>query len=138
MILLAFETAVGAPSDFIEKRMEKSPGLTWAELKEELQTEYAGEPSALEAMRSLAEVKQKQGETLVELGERIRELLLLAYPREDIRLTPVLQAQLADCYINALQDKEIKEEVLKAEPEDVTRVVHLARRIQNFLKRLRK
>ena len=118
--------------------MEQSPGLTWAELKEELQTEYAGEPLALEAMRSLAEVKQKQGETLVELGERIRELSLLAYPHKDIRLTPVLQAQLADCYIDALRDKEIKKEVLKAELEDVTRAVHLARRNQNFLERLRK
>ena len=63
IILLAFETAVGAPSDFIQKRMLEGPGLTWAQMKEELQTEYAGEPSALEAMRSLAEVRQKEDET---------------------------------------------------------------------------
>ena len=138
MILLAFETVVGAPSDFIQKRMLEGPGLTWAQMKEELQTEYAGEPSALEAMRSLAEVKQKEGETLVELGERIRGLSLLAYPQEDIRSTPVLQAQLVDCYIDALRDKEVKKEVLKAEPEDITRAVHLARRNQNFLERVRK
>ena len=137
MILLAFEKAVGAPSDFIQKRMLEGPGLTWAQMKEELQTEYAGEPSALEAMRSLAKVKQKEGEALIELGERIRGLLLLAYPQEDIRSTPVLQAQLADCYIDALRD-EVKKEVLKAEPEDVTRAVHLAKRNQNILERVRK
>ena len=71
MILLAYETAVRASSDFTEKNMEESPELTWAELKERLQTEYAGKLSALEAMRSLAKLKQKEGETLVELGERI-------------------------------------------------------------------
>ena len=138
IILLAFETAVGAPSDFIQKRMLEGPGLTWAQMKEELQAEYTGEPSALEAMRSLAEVRQKEDETVVELGERIRGLLLLAYPQEDIRSTPVLQAQLADCYVDALRDEEVKKEVLKAEPENVTRAVHLARRNKNFLERVRR
>ena len=138
IILLAFETAIRAPSNFIQKKMLEGPGLTRAQMREELQAEYAGEPSALEAMRSLAEVRQKEDETLVELGERIRELSLLAYPQEDIRSTPVLQAQLADCYIDALRDKEIKKEIVKAEPEDVTRAVHLARRNKNFLERVRK
>ena len=138
IILLAFETAIRAPSDFIQKKMMEGPGLTWAQLREELQAEYAGEPSALEAMRSLAEVRQRENETLVELGERIRGLSLLAYPQEDIRSMPVLQAQLADCYIDALRDEEIKKEVVKAEPEDVTRAVHLARRNKNFLERVRK
>ena len=118
--------------------MLEGPELTWAQMREELQAEYAGEPSALEAMRSLAEVRKKEDETLVELGERIRGLSLLAYPQEDIRSTPVLQAQLADCYIDALQDEEIKKEVVKAEPGDVTRAVHLARRNKNFLERVRK
>ena len=63
---------------------------------------------------------------------------LLAYPQEDIRTTPVLQAQLADCYVDALRDEEVKKEVLKAEPENVTRAVHLARRNKNFLERVRK
>ena len=138
IILLAFETAIRAPSDFIQKKMMEGPGLTWAQLREELQAEYAGEPLVLEAMRSLAEVRQRENETLVELGERIRGLSLLAYPQEDIRSTPVLQAQLADCYIDALRDEEIKKEVVKAEPEDVTRAVHLARRNKNFLERVRK
>ena len=118
--------------------MEESPEITWAELREKLETEYAGEPSALEAMGSLAELKQKEGETLVELGERIKRLSLLAFPQENIRLTAVLQAHLVDCYIDALQDDEIKKEILKAEPEDVARAVHLARRNQNFMERVRK
>ena len=92
MILLAYETAAGAPSDFFEKNKEESPEITWAELREKLETEYAGEPSALEAMRSLAGLKQKEGETLVELGERIKGLSLLAFSQENIRLTPVVQA----------------------------------------------
>ena len=89
-------------------------------------------------MRSLADVRQKKDETLVELGERIRELSLLAYPQEDISTTPVLQAQLADCYVDTLRDEEVKKEVLKAESENVTRAVHLARRNKNFLERVRK
>ena len=63
---------------------------------------------------------------------------LLDYRQEDIKLTPVLQVQFADCYIDALEDEEIKKEILKAEPEDVARAVHLARRNQNFLERVRK
>ena len=43
-----------------QKRMLKAPGLTWAQMKEELQAEYAGEPSAPEAMRTLADVRQKE------------------------------------------------------------------------------
>ena len=107
-------------------------------MREELQAEYAGEPSALEAMRSLAEVRQKEDETHVELGAGIRGLSLLAYPQGDIRSAPVLQAQLADCYIDALWDEEMEKEVVRAEPEDVTRAVHLAWRNKNFLERVRK
>ena len=37
IILLAFETAIGAASDFIQKNMMEGPGLIWAQLREELQ-----------------------------------------------------------------------------------------------------
>ena len=50
----------------------------------------------------------------------------------------MLQVQLADCYIDALRDDEIKKEILKAKPEDVARAVHLAKRNQNFVERIRK
>ena len=80
MILLAYETVAGAPSDFIEKNMEESPEITWAELREKLETEYVGELLALEAMRRLAELKQKEGETLVELGERIIGIVTVGFP----------------------------------------------------------
>ena len=82
--------------------MGENPGVTLTELKVKLEMEYAGELSALEATRNLAEVRQKEGETLVELGERINWLSLLAFPQENMWLTPVLQAQLVDCYIDAL------------------------------------
>ena len=80
MILLAYETVVGSPSDFIEKNIEESPEIAWAELKEKLEAEYAGKPPAFEAMRSLAELKQKEGETLVELGERIKVIVTVGFP----------------------------------------------------------
>ena len=138
LVLLAYETVAGAASDFIEKIMGENPGVTWTELRERLEAEYADEPSVLEAMRSLAEIRQKEGETLVELGERINGLSQLAFPQENMRLTPVLQAQWADCYIDALCDEEIKKEILKAEPEDLARAVQLARRNKNFIERIRK
>lgn len=137
LVLLAFETAEGLVSDFIDKELSEDPGITWTQLQEKLKMEYAGEPSAIQAMRSLGQVRQREGESFAELAERIKGLTLLAFSEDEIRAKPVLQTRMADCFIDALLDEDIKREVLKDRPYDVARCVQMARQSVSVIERAR-
>lgn len=55
--------------------------------------------------RKLLRLKQESWETSSELGERASKLALFAYPEESAWNCKVIQAWLADLFIDALQMK---------------------------------
>ena len=65
--LLAFDKASGPVSKSIGGLCENDPEITWEELKKALVGRFAGERTALEAVRGLRELKKMGRETFMNL-----------------------------------------------------------------------
>lgn len=84
------------------------PQLTWTELEGLLIAEYADEGMAVEAMRNLMKLAQMKEKSTRELGVRAEKLAALVIP-EEVRENVGIQAQLADLYVEVLQNKHIRQ-----------------------------
>lgn len=136
-VLLAFEATAGPVSKSIRRWIEESPGLGWEDLKNRVIEKYASVRTEIDANRKLLRLKQESGETPSELGERATELALLAYPEEAARECKVIQAQLVDLYVDALQDDEVRNEILRGRPARLADALELARDGERFWDRSR-
>lgn len=76
-------------------------------------------------MRALLKLSQLRDETPGELGARAGKLSSLAFP-EVVRDNAVMQAQLADLYVEALSDERVRHDVLKEGPLRLSAAVELA------------
>lgn len=63
-------------------------------------------------MRALLKLTQLRDEIPRDLGIRVEKLASLAFP-EDVRANAVMQAQLADLYVEALSEERICHNVLR-------------------------
>lgn len=88
------------------------PRLTWKELEQLNIGEYADEGTAIEVMRSLMKLVHLRNKTTGELGVRSENLATLDFP-EELTNNAVMQAQLAELYIEALQNECIRHDVIK-------------------------
>ena len=104
LVLLVYDAAGGSVSKFIETMYIENMGITWEKVRKRLEERYAGEPAVIENMRSQAKVMQREGESLADLSKRISGLALLAFLKAQMRTDTVVQAQLADCFIGALNN----------------------------------
>lgn len=64
---------------------------------------------AIEAGRKLFRLRQGDREAMEDLGERIAGLAALAFPELATRNSGPIQALLADVYMDALSDRELRE-----------------------------
>ena len=80
IVLLAFEGTEESVSEYVAGEYPENPALTWTELKEKVIVKYASARTSVETSRKLSRLKQEEGETLIELGERAVGLALQAYP----------------------------------------------------------
>ena len=137
MVLLAYEAAAGPVSKFIGGLYRENPALTWAELKSALVRQYASERTAIEAVRKLFRLRQGDSESIEDLGERITGLATLAFPELATRDSGSIQALLADAYMDALGDKELRCDVLRKGPSTLAAAVEAARNNERLLDRIR-
>ena len=63
---MGFDAVMGSVSRYIETIYTNSPRITWEELRKRFDERYAGELTAIEAMRSLAKIIEKEGESLTD------------------------------------------------------------------------
>lgn len=116
MVLLAYEAAAGPVSTYIGGLYRENPALTWTELKSALVRQYASEHTAIEAVRKLFRLRQGDKEAMEDLGERIAGLAALAFPELATQNSGPIHALLADVYMDALSDRELRGDVLKEGP----------------------
>ena len=62
-----------------------------------------------------------------DLGERIAGLAALAFPELEIRNSGSIQALLADTYMDALSDRELRGGVLREGPSTMVEAIEAAR-----------
>lgn len=133
-LYLAYDATKGKASEFMKELLESQPHLSWERLKGLLTKEFTDEGTAIEAMRALLKLTQLRDETPGELGARAGKLSSLAFP-EVVRDNAVMQAQLADLYVEALSDERVRHDVLKEGPVRLSAAIELARRARAYGKR---
>lgn len=80
----------------------------------------------IEAMRSLMKLVQLRDETSRELGVSAEKQDTLAFPKE-MRNNTIMQAQLTNWYMEALQNERIRHDVIKEVPVKSSAAVALAK-----------
>lgn len=116
-------------SEFIKGLIASESHLSWERLQVLLTQEFANEGTAIESMRALLKMAQLKDETPGELGTRAEKLFLLTFP-EEVKHNTIMQAQLADLYIEALSDGHIHHNVMKEGPLRFSPAVALAKESQ--------
>lgn len=99
--------------------------------------EFADEGTAIEAMRALLKMTQLRDKTPGKLGARLEKLSLLAFP-EVVRNNAVMQAQLANLYVEALSDERIRHNALKEGPLRLSAAVSLAKESQGVWEKVKR
>lgn len=75
------------------------------------------------AIRGLVTLAQTKGKSLGQLGVRTEELAVLAFPGK-VREKAAIQTQLADLYVEALQNERIRGDVIKEAWSSCRRLSH--------------
>lgn len=101
-VYAVFNAAVGTVLDFIGDHLVRDPCVTWKELEELQIGEYADEGTATETMKQLRD----------ETPRELEKLATLAFP-EEVRINAIMQAQLADLYVEVLQNEHIWHDIIK-------------------------
>ena len=95
---------------------KKDPEMTWEELRKVLVGWFTNERTATEAICGLMRLEQMR-ETSMDLRERLNRLAALAYLNELLRTgMGVIQAQLADIFMDTLHDEDVQSNVLQSTP----------------------
>lgn len=136
-VLLAYDNTTADVSDLIKDHLERNPELTWEQLKVALTERYATKTTSIEAMRTLMKARQGREETLVQMADRVTRLAELAFPMAGAREGDAIQALLADLYVDALSDEEIRRDVIRKAPVNLVEAVARARETEEIYQRIR-
>ena len=127
----------GPVSKYIGGLYRENPALTWTELKSSLIRQYASELTAIEAVRKRSRLQQEESEDMGDLGERIAGLAALAFPEPETRNSGLIQALLADTYMDALSDRKLRGDVLREEPSTLAEAIEADRNSKRLWDRIR-
>ena len=86
---IAYQTAEGPVSDFIQRYSQQNDNVPWDNLKRELTTRFAEITDAQHAMYVLRRTKQKAAETVQLFAERLLELAEDAWPGQSLTTSAV-------------------------------------------------
>ena len=103
--------------------------LTYQELVEKLQLRFGGKGMEERFQTELRCRRRGHKESLRELAQDIRRLMMLAYPGEKSNLSEHLAR---DAFLSALDDPELELKVREREPPDLDSAVKIAQRYEIF------
>ena len=97
--LMAFQSATGAVSGFIERYMNAHPHNTWDQLKRQLSTTFSDVTDPQFALSLLRKLKQKPGENIQVFAERILSLAEEAFVGQG---GDMVERQLIETFVDGL------------------------------------
>jgi len=136
LVALAYDFTDGIASEWIGEYMDDHPDVSSAELFQQLNAQFGEIANVTEAARALIRIKQNQGETLAELVNRMMKLARIAYHDSEHREGRAVQVQLAEYFIDALNNPFIKQDVARANPETLSDALTVARESERLFERL--
>lgn len=133
---LAFKTATGAVSDFIQRRLNDNADETWSSLKRELSLRFGEITDPQYAFTLLKEVKQSKFQSVQEYAEKLISLASEAYAGTNIS-NEHLNRQIVGFFIDGLWSDSLKMKLLRDDPTDLGVAIDIAVKEDNLRRRFR-
>ena len=111
---LAYDYLDGVVSEYIGLYLDDNLKSNWGDLLEQLTNQYSDYTSATDAARALIKIKQREGETLLELPSRVLGLAKVAYKDTVQCEGEAVQVQLAEYYMDAIENMFVREDTARA------------------------
>ena len=132
--LVAFQTAKGCVSSFLQRFLSDHGDASWEDVKAELATRFAEITDCQHAFSLLRNVKQRRDESVQMYGERLLSLAAEAYVGQPGGLQGV-ERQLVGYFIDGLFHDYLKMKVMRDNPVNLQAAVTSAMAEQNLRKR---
>ena len=130
---LAYQTATGPLSNYIESFMSSLPDASWGDLKTQIKTRFGEIVDKSHALKLLRKIKQKPHEGIQSYAERIAELARDAFPEADLN-QPAYSDQLIEIFTDGLTSNIVVKKVIRSKPATISDAVDTAQREYNFNK----
>ena len=116
MIRMAYDYTEGTASEWLGE-LEGKSNLSWKDVELEMKGHFGSYISMTNVPWELVEIRQKQEESIAALAGRLSILVELAYTDPTRRRDSVVQAQLAEYLMDALENPLIRKDVVSDSPE---------------------
>ena len=136
MKLIAYQTAQGAVSDYIKRRITSATNRdeTWGEFKANLATKFAEITDPQYAFTRLKSERQKVGETVIIFAERLINLAQDAFLNHNIN-NDLVDQQLIGFFTDGLSCDALKWKLIRANPRTLQAAIDLALAEENLRRR---
>ena len=119
----------GTAADYVARLFEKRPNIAWAEIQKDMKERYSDLCDALLARQTLKNIKQKPGESVQSLYERIIQAGHEAFS-SDQKKNPVVLQQMMDVFLRALSNEHIARKLINRRPNTLEKALDEAIRLQ--------
>jgi hypothetical protein len=131
---IALQTSEGDVARYLMRRLQEVPQEEWADLKRELAHRYAEITDDKYARAMLKHVKQREGETIQKLSDRILNIASEAYREQDMG-NSIIDNYLLDTFIEALRSDALKLKLMREAPRSFQEAVKKALNEENVFRR---
>lgn len=132
---IAYQTAEGIVSDYIERFQRANNNATWAETERELRAHFGSVTDEVQALSQLKKIRQKSQESVQMFGERLLSLAEDAFSGVDLT-QQVVARQLIDYFVDGLSDHRIARHIIRNSPSTFNAAVLAATNEQNMIARI--
>ena len=137
LINLAYDYSDGIVSEWIGSYLDDHPDTSSKTLFDEITAQYGEFINPADAARALIKVTQEKNESLAELASRMSSLARMAYRDSELREGSAIQVQLAEFFIDGINNSFIREDVARANPKTLSEALSSARETERLYERLR-
>ena len=137
LINLAYDYSDEIVSEWIGSYLDNHPDTSSKTLFDEITEQYGEFINPADATWALIKVTQGKNESLVELASRMSSLARMAYWNSELREGSAVQVQLAEFFINGINNSFIKEDVARANPKTLSEALSSARESERLYEWLR-
>lgn len=135
MIELAYDYTERSAFEWFVEYLEWNSSPLWKHVESEI-GQFGSHSNMTEATRDLVGVRHKREESIAALVGRVLALAKVVYSDPAKRRDPVVQAQLAEYFTDAMYNSLIQQDVARDSPETLDNAFALAKRSEALLIRL--
>ena len=131
---IALQTSEGDVARYLMRRLQELPQEDWIEIKRELAHRFADITDEKYARSMLKRVKQKEGETVQRLSDRILSIASEAYRGHDMG-SSVIDEYILDVFIEAVQSDALRLKLMRDAPKSFQEAVRRELNEENVVRR---